>query len=89
MKIIDIITPALADEFNCGNLAGIEPYVPTAEDVAVLKALEEEDKGRYLAIEAAFSAEAGHFQDQYFRVGFAAGLRLAAETFNGLAEMKE
>jgi hypothetical protein len=89
MKIVDIITNALTDELGCGNIPGFVAYVPSPENEAVLKELEQEDKQRYLKVEAAFRSETSHECNQHFRAGFAAGLQLAAETFNGLASTRE
>lgn len=85
MKIVDIVTNALVGELEQGNIPGFIPYVATPEEEAVLKELDQEGRQRYLKIEDAFHARAAHDCDQYFRAGFAAGLRLAAETFGGVA----
>ncbi len=89
MKIVDIVTKVLTDELEQGKIPGFVAYVPSPEDKAVIEELKQEDKKRYLKIESAFNLQSAHECDQYFRAGFAAGLQLAAETFNGLASAKE
>lgn len=89
MKIGDIVTKALTEKLEHGEIPGFVAYVPSPEDKAVIEELEQENRQRYLKIEAAFNSRLAHECDQYFRIGFAAGLQLAAETFNGLANTKE
>lgn len=88
MKIIDIVADELSYLVAKGDIPGVTGYEDKPEDAAVLNALKEEDKKRYMAIESAFNARAGHYEDQFFKAGLALGLQLAAETFNGLAETK-